>query len=206
MTIAIGNYNQYDLQAALSYALGGVGLFTFVFNKARGTMTWNCTTVFTLDFTKSKACAAILGFATTYLYTGATITSTYPINLLGIKRISIKSFSLGISNYSSVGGDITLTTIPSDQPPFCMLSYINQNPDDRQLVNVKTISQIDIMLLDENDNLLDFNNIPWTITLMLEITRYKPDVTSTFKEIVAQRPIEDEKITQIDEDLEFLTK
>jgi hypothetical protein len=62
------------------------------------------------------------------------------------------------------------------------------------------------MLLDENDNLLDFNNIPWTLTLMLEITRFKPDLTSTFKEIVAQRPIEDEKISQIEDELEFLTK
>ena len=206
ISIPIGNYNQFDLQAALKTALSVIGGFTFVFNKATGTMTWTYAGTFTLDFTKSKACAAILGFDTTYYYTGTTITSTYPLNLLGVKRISVKSYSLGIANYSSVGGDITLTTIPSDQPPFCMLSYINQNPDDRQLVNVKTISQIDIMLLDENDNLLDFNNIPWTITLMREITRFKPDITSTFKEIVSQRPIEDEKISRIDEDLEFLTK
>jgi hypothetical protein len=87
-----------------------------------------------------------------------------------------------------------------------MLSYINQNPDDRQLVNVKTINSIDILLLDENDQFLDFNNIPWTITLMLEIMRFKPSATSTFKEIVSNVPIEDEKITDIEDELSFLTK
>jgi hypothetical protein len=206
ITIPVGNYNQYDLSAALTLALATVSTFSFTFNKATGKLTWVAFANFDLNFTAYKACAAILGFnATTYSSAGTVLTATYPLNLLGIKRISVKSYSLGVANFSSAGGDITLTTIPSDQPPYCMLSYINQNPDDKQYVNVKTISQIDILLMDESDNLLDFNNIPWTVTLMLEITRFKPDLTSTFKEILAQRPIEDEKISQIEDDLEFLT-
>ena len=206
VTIAVGNYNQYTIQDALFYALGAIGTFTFVFDKITGKMTWNCLTTFTLDFTAHKVCAAVLGFDPTYLLTGTTLTGAYPLNLLGVKRISIKSYSLGITNFSSVGGDITLTTIPSDQPPFCMISYVNQNPDDRQHINVKTINQVDILLLDENDNFIDFNNVNWTLTLMLVIKRFKADPTSTFKEIVSQRPIEDEKITDIEDDLSFLTK
>jgi hypothetical protein len=210
VTIAVGNYNQYTLQDALTYALGAIGTFTFVFDKNTGKMTWNCVTSFTLDFRAHKASAAVLGFDTLYLMTGTTLTSAYPLNLLGVKRISIKSYSLGITNFSSVGGDITLTTIPSDQPPFCMISYVNQNPDDRQLVNVKTINQVDILLLDENDNFLDFNNVGWTLTLMLIITRFKADPTSTFKEIVSMETPNEGKnegsFKDIEDELSFLTK
>ena len=205
-TIPPGNYNQYDLQTALALILAPLSIFTFTFNKATGVLSWIALANYTLNFVGYKACAAILGFnEAAYPSLGTVVVGTYPLNLLGIKRISIKSYSLGVANFSSSGGDITLTTIPSDQPPFCMISYINQNADDKQYVNVKSISNIDILLMDENDNLLDFNNIPWTITLMLEITRFKPDLTSTFREILAQRPIEDEKISQIEDDLEFLT-
>jgi hypothetical protein len=41
---------------------------------------------------------------------------------------------------------------------------------------------------------------------MLEIIRFKPSATSTFKEIVSNVPMEDEKITDIEDELTFLTK
>ena len=87
-----------------------------------------------------------------------------------------------VVRFSSIG-DIVLTTIPADQPPFCMLSFNNQSTDS-QLIKVKTIDSIDILLMDEANTLLDFNNVNWTITLKLEIIRFKPDVLSTFKEIL----------------------
>ena len=143
------------------------------------------------------------------------MTAPYPLNLLGVKRISIKSYNLGVVNYNSNGGDIVLTTIPADQPPFCMLSFNNQSTDS-QLIKVKTIDSIDILLMDEANTLLDFNNVNWTITLKLEIIRFKPEVLSTFKEILNggsaphtdTNEIVDEKITEPmkenDEELDFL--
>ena len=64
-----------------------------------------------------------------------------------------------------------------------MLSFNNQSTDS-QLIKVKTIDSIDILLMDEANPLLDFNNVNWTITLKLEIIRFKPDVLTTFKEIL----------------------
>ena len=126
----------------------------------------------------------MLGFAKViYNITTGTLTAPYPLNLLGVKRISIKSYNLGVANYNSTGGDIVLATIPADQPPFCMLSFNNQNPD-KQLVKINMINSIDILLMDEANAFLDFNNVNWTLTLKLEINRFKPDVLSTFKEIL----------------------
>ena len=64
-----------------------------------------------------------------------------------------------------------------------MLSFNNQSTDS-QLIKVKTIDSIDILLMDEANTLLDFNNVKGTITLKLEIIRFKPDVLTTFKEIL----------------------
>jgi hypothetical protein len=80
-----------------------------------------------------------------------------------------------------------------------MMAYQNQNNVDKQKIKVKTINAIDILIYDENNNLLDFNNANWTITLCLENVRFKPELISSFREIVNNRPIENEKI----EDLEF---
>ena len=118
-----------------------------------------------------------------YNITTGSIIASYPLNLLGVKRISIKSYNLGVSNFNSTGGDIVLATIPCDQPPFNMRSYTNQNAF-KQIINVKSINAIDILLTDESNTLLDFNNIHWSLTLSIEFKRVKPDLTTSFKEII----------------------
>ena len=40
--------------------------------------------------------------------------------------------------------------------------YINKN-----LLNVRTINEIDIKILDEDNNLINFNNLDWNITLII---------------------------------------
>jgi hypothetical protein len=93
--------------------------------------------------------------------------------LLGVKKISIKSNSLAITSYSSVNFSTsnTLTTIPVDQPAFNMISYVNQSDLNTNILQARTLNTIDITLVDENNNLLDFNNCDWSITLTLSIHR-----------------------------------
>ena len=213
-SIANGNYNNFTLITALQTLLGSS--FSFVFNSTNGVLTISSTNlIFSLDFTTAYSCYTVLGFSKLiYNVTTGSIVAPYPLNLLGVKRISVKSYNLGVSNFNSNGGDICLTTIPCDQPPFCMLSYINQSSDDKQFVNIKMINAIDILIMDENNNLLDFNNVNWTITLMLQISCFRPDLTTTFKEILQHggsaphtdntETIPDLKKDPIDEELELL--
>jgi len=180
-TIPIGNYNNYTLISALQLLLPS---FTFTFNSINGVLTISSTNlIFSLDLTTSIF-NTLLGFNNLiYNITSGTIIASYPLNLLGVKRISIKSYNLGVSNFNSTGGDIVLATIPCDQPPFNMLSYTNQNAF-KQIIHVKSINSIDILITDEANTLLDFNNIHWSLTLSIEFKRFKPDLTSTFKEII----------------------
>ena len=180
-TIPIGNYNNYTLISALQLLLSS---FTFTFNSINGVLTISSTNlIFSLNLTLSNF-NTLLGFnKIIYNITTGSIIASYPLNLLGVKRISIKSYNLGVSNFNSTGGDIVLATIPCDQPPFNMLSYTNQNAF-KQIINVKSINSIDILLTDETNTLLDFNNIHWSLTLSIEFKRFKPDLTTTFKEII----------------------
>ena len=60
-----------------------------------------------------------------------------------------------------------LVTIPVDVPPFSLISYNSQSESNKNLLNVRSINQIDIQIYDENDNLIDFNNLDWTISLVI---------------------------------------
>jgi hypothetical protein len=118
---------------------------------------------------------------------GLTQTADTPLNLLGVKKISVKSSLLGISSYTSESGgkSITLTTIPADKAPFQMISYENKSDLNKQTLGIDIIDNIDIQITDERDNFINFNNVGWTITLVLESIRRKKENIGTFKELLS---------------------
>jgi len=52
-----------------------------------------------------------------------------------------------------------------------MISYENRSNLNKALVRVRKIDSIDIIIEDEDGNKIDFNNVNWTITLVLENIR-----------------------------------
>ena len=96
-----------------------------------------------------------------------------------------------------------------------IISYENYSDLNKFILRVKEINCIDIELKDETQNFLNFNNIPWTITLSLEIIRMinLPEINkrSTFHDIVYKKKQEQIDITDLkevpedtDDDLEIL--
>ncbi len=154
---------------------------------------------------------------------GCNLIFPYPLNLLGVKKISVKSSSLSIIAFSSVNNNYsdTICTIPADQPAFGMISYTSQNDLNKNLLKQSIIDRVDIQLLDENQNYLDFNNLDWSITICLsneridkktdmitlnDITRgsvYSPEATNEKKplELINPKPVE---LTKDEKELSFL--
>ena len=119
---------------------------------------------------------------------GLTQVCDTPLNLLGVKKLSIKSTLLGISSYTSESGggrSITLTTIPADKAPFQMISYENRSDLNKQTLGIAIIDNIDIQIVDERDNFINFNNVGWTITLVLECVRRKKENVGTFQDLLS---------------------
>ena len=169
-TIPVGNYNSTSLISALRN--GFQNLLALSINKLNGKLSFFFDTNTVIESTSSMK--DILGIENDFTC-GANITSVlpFPLNLLGVKKISIKSNSLAITSYSSVNFSTsnTLTTIPVDQPAFNMISYVNQSDLNTNILQARTLNTIDITLVDENGNFLDFNNCDWSMTITLSIHR-----------------------------------
>ena len=124
-TIPVGNYNSTSLISALRNRFEN--LLALSINKLNGKLSFLFDTNTVIESTSSMK--DILGIENDFTC-DANITSVlpFPLNLLGVKKISIKSNSLAITSYSSVNFSTsnTLTTIPVDQPSFNMISYVNQ--------------------------------------------------------------------------------
>jgi hypothetical protein len=136
----------------------------------------------------SSLLGVILGFNTTLGSvnpTGVNILSApFSLNLLGVKKIKIISNAFSTYSFDSfgTGNNNIITTIPITAPPFGLIVF-NQftNP---LILRQKTINEIDIHLVDENNEYINFNNINWSILFCLYITYEIPffSINNTIKD------------------------
>jgi hypothetical protein len=185
INIPFGNYNSSTIIStiiSLWTATGGGGTpITISISPSNGKLTFGCASAITLLFpnfiigstTQKNFSYKIFGFEKVTNYTGTSITAPYPLNLLGVKKIYVKSDYLSTVGYTSSqnGGSDIIATIPSDVAPFNMISYVQTIETQKYLLRNETINLIDIKLTDEDDNYLNFNNIDWTITITISNDR-----------------------------------
>lgn len=173
ITLADGNYNAIDFITLLTAGFTSVSAtVTPTINRNTGVLSFVSALPFQIKYANTT-CASILGLGTTDSALGTNITLPYPLNLLGVKKLLIKSTSLAIIAYSSKTLNFTdiICSVPCDQPYFNMISYINQNDLNKNILKAPYIDTIDIQITDENDNLVDFHNLDWTITLVVSNNR-----------------------------------
>jgi hypothetical protein len=196
--IPFGNYNANTFFTAINTAWtatpNGTGNpLIITLNSANGKITFSYSSTlninFPLNITSSQINYSyrIFGFNSNSTYTGLSIVAPYPLNLLGVNRLAVRSSRLAISSYNSVSLNlgITLATIPVDSPSFSLINYSNQTDLNKSLLLVKVINEIDILIVDEDNNPINFNNIDWTITLVLENIRKIPDkFTNSFNSVI----------------------
>jgi hypothetical protein len=174
ITITRGNYNASTLRAELTTRLVAVGITGMVvtINSSTGKLIFTSSIPFTF---LSSSALDILGFDNlTYTSVANVINAPYLLNLLGIQQLRINSSALSCSNSNStqMGESNLIGVVQSTAPPFGMILYANQTS--YSVLRSKNISLIDIQVLDENSNYVDFNNIDWTITLQLTTYRRIP--------------------------------
>jgi hypothetical protein len=168
--ISNGNYNANTLITELTTKVTASGLnMEITINKSNGILTFTSTGFVNFYFGSTSTILDILGTDSTLIASSNIYTFSYPLNLLGVKKLLIRSERLAIQAVSSVDYASTnvLVTIPVDVPPFSMISYNSQSESNKNLLNIRSINQIDIQIYDENDNLIDFNNLDWTFSLVI---------------------------------------
>jgi len=172
ITIPVGNYNANSLISYLNplflasnivMSISSItGKITLAFISGSGTIQYNL----------ASTTGTILGFIPKTSYSGASLIPPYPMNLLGVKRISICSDLLPVYVFTSVSAGLgnILMTIDVDKPPFGLLLYKNLS-NIRSKLRISRLDYFDIKIKDEFNNFIDFNNCSWTITLVMDIIR-----------------------------------
>jgi hypothetical protein len=168
--ISNGNYNANTLISELVSKLFASGLtMTITINKINGILKFSSNGFLNYYFTSNSTMLEILGTTSSIIATSTNYTCPYPLNLLGVKKLLIKSTKLSVHSVSTVdyASSNILLTIPSDVSPFSMISYNSQSDANKNLLNIRSINEIDINIYDENNNYIDFNNLDWTMTLVI---------------------------------------
>lgn len=181
VSIAYGNYNATSLITALSSAINDAN-FIITISKLTGklTMTHNKSFIIYNDFTTSLGTVLGFNYNTINNSVGSlnpyTLTPPNMLNLLGAKKINILSTELNTINHSSEVGSLSmLSSIAVDQPAYGLIIYENKSGIKHNL-KVKDINKIDIQMTDEYHDLINFNNISWSMLFCFYITRINQNV------------------------------
>ena len=169
ITIDTGNYNANTLISELKsqFLSSGVVFSNIKINKNSGKLVF--TALLFTNYSFSGSMLDVLGTTSSVESNSTVYKCIYPLNLLGTERLSIKSEKLAVQSVSSLDYSFsnTLITIPVDVSPFSMISYTSQSDVNKNILNVRTVNEIDIQILDEDNNLVNFNNLDWNMTLVI---------------------------------------
>lgn len=186
--IPFGNYNATSLITALHTAINDAN-FLITISKLTGkfTMTHNKSFIIYNNFLYSIG--TVLGFNYNTINNSVGVSNPYTltppnmVNLLGAKKINIISQELNTINHSSEVGSLSmLSSVAIDQPSYGLIIYENKSGIKHNL-KLKDINKIDIQLVDEYHNLINFNNIDWSMLFCFYITRENQEVFKNLENI-----------------------
>lgn len=182
ITLTVGNYNSTTFISLLQNTiLSATGLsFTITIDKASGKLSFSCVSDWRILSTNTLTTSATLlgldvsnNISTTLINGNYVGICPYPLNLLGIKQIQVKSSYISTNNFSSNanGQDCLLATIPVDVGAWGMITYESASGNNISFHNL-TLDDFDIRIVDaETGKSVNFNGINWTITILIHLIR-----------------------------------
>ena len=172
ITATPGNYNFNSLASQMiSKFLANGHTFTITINKQTGIIF--LATPATNFILQVSSMFSVLGLLlSNHTSSSFSLTADYPLNLLGITKIKIQSVNLNTYNVDSSnnGNSNNIGLIPVDQPSFGLIVYENKSSS-KFLLRDNRVDEIDLQLLDQNNNLINFNNLDWSLTILIETIR-----------------------------------
>jgi hypothetical protein len=172
LTLTRGNYNATNLISEIQTQFINAGITGTTITISSITGTIQISSGGTLQILNNGSTIySVLGLETGIDYT-APFTAPYPLNLLGTLRLRICSYELITYNLDSTSMTTlnVLATIPIESPTFGVILYDN-------IANIKTrlnnsqLDGFDILILDDNNNPVNFNGVPWCISLLITMTK-----------------------------------
>ena len=148
--VPIGNYNAYTLSASLMSAFLANGITVVIsVSPQTGLMSFSDPSSSFLIYPYElggmifSSIAPVIGLFPDGL-SSPPFTCVYPVHLLGTKKINIKSTGLAINSMSSkaLSYNNVIATIPVDNSFFSMISYVNQNTLNKNIIKTPQLTQL----------------------------------------------------------------
>jgi hypothetical protein len=169
--ITPGNYNANSFITQLNTQfLKNSHTFTITINQSTGLLNFSHS-LYNFIFYNTSTILSILGFTSSISSNLNNLLLPYPLNLLGQTTIKIISRQLNCNNYDTESANM-LVSIPVNVPNYSIINYENKTNHLNNL-KIRWLDYIDILMLDQNNYYLDFQNIDFIITLRLIKYRYK---------------------------------
>lgn len=174
LTLTRGNYNSNTLitEILAKLTLAGVTTISIALNTTTGSLSFTTTATSIEFFASGSTILRVLGFdpSTNYTSVAKVLTAPFPLNLLNTLKIRIASYALSTNSLdSSVRGNLNiLAAFPVNAEGYGLNLYENTTAFKTEL-QVRDINGFDIQIIDDDNNLINFNNVYWTITMLLEL-------------------------------------
>ena len=187
ITVEDGNSDIYSLLLEIKTLLESNSTFNFKYditynssnNKISikllsGDTCVKSTLLFNSGNNKSKSIYNVLGFLNNSdkdILLNNTISSDNQVDLAdGLDSIHIKSNLCGTNIRSIDDESNELLIIPIDKSPYSIIYFDDLKPF-KHLLNINVITEIEIILQDSNKNVINMNNIPYTLILQCEFIK-----------------------------------
>lgn len=165
-----GNYNIHTFINEWPNSIGPN--WTLTFDSVTNKITFKYISNFTFSDSVINSIFPIIGLQSNKIYNSSSLSlvAPYCYNFCGLSRINIKSSTFNLGNLDSYNKskNRTLATIPISSIGQGYILYHNYTHYSNIFKNSE-ISTIDITIMDDNRNFIDFNNVDWTITLQIDI-------------------------------------
>lgn len=175
--IPFGNYNANSFMEKINLLFIQYGLIDFIltFNTTNGKYTLSSDTYFTI-YSAETTIQKLLGldnydYNSIFDFSNNNYTLEFPYlaDTSGIKNIFVKS-NIITGNLNTYNNDSNvLKSIPVNVPPYGILNY-NNSENIETLIRNRWIDNLVIQLTDDFNNLINFNNIDWSICLEIKTT------------------------------------
>jgi hypothetical protein len=184
-TFPVGNYSVSQFISQWNTTVGGIWSLTLstITNKITFYNTGNS---FTFS-DNSKSIFKLLGFVNgnTYASVSGYLTSTNCIDFSGIRNIVVRANNISLRNCICIdtGCGNCLGSVPNNFQFGSIIQYVNFT-NFKNIFSSSELNSFAIQLCDDNLNLLDFNNIDWTMTIQVDVICEEIKDLANFQEVL----------------------
>lgn len=168
--IPLGNYNALTLQDTINDLFSDYGFngYSLSFDTTNGKYTLMSSEYFYVNSSSIKNVVGlddeIYNSIFDFNLEQYVLEFPYLVNTSGTKNIYIKT-NIITNNINTSNGDANIIkAVAVDVPPFGVIMYSN-NQNVETLVRNREMNNLEIQLLDDNLQPINFNNLDWSITI-----------------------------------------